>query len=165
MTRLLPYRRFSIDTPLSPDEAIARLREVVEPVKWLRSSRDHAVFEGAVTNDTFVIERILKGRNSFRPVVSGRVESVPGNGARVTGHMRLALPTIVFVILWFSGVTWACILTARGIIQRQIGAPGLIPFGLLLFGIALTYGGFLSEAHRTARALDRVVGGTRTELR
>jgi hypothetical protein len=91
---ILPSRTFTIETPLAPAEALAQLRNGVEPRHWFRFSRAHRPFEGVVTNDAFTVQRIMHYRNGFLPRVVGRVEAMPGGGARVSGRMQCSEPQL-----------------------------------------------------------------------
>src|SRR5690242_14915733 len=100
---LLPYRAFTIETPLAPAVVQARLQGAVEGRQWLRLSRTHRPFEGVVEGPRFEVRRIIHYRNSFLPHVRGAIEPAAA-GARLVGTMRLHSAVAAFMVVWFAGV-------------------------------------------------------------
>jgi hypothetical protein len=96
----LPYERLVIETKLTPGEVAERLREVTAPGRRLRfrSSAPEKDFQGTVSDREFRITRVIDYRNSFLPVVRGRIEDAPG-GARVEVSMRLQPVVFGFMLL------------------------------------------------------------------
>lgn len=74
MIPLFFYKRFTIDSPLSQEEAVERLSAVVAPTQWFSVWVDQRqeLFEGFVSRDEFQINRIIQYRNSFLPILYGR---------------------------------------------------------------------------------------------
>ncbi|GAB3956282.1 hypothetical protein GCM10028805_45640 [Spirosoma harenae] len=75
MIPLFPYWKFVIRSPLSHEEALARLSGEVAPVQgrplFSRETRPHE-FTGTLSKTDFYIERIIQYRNSFLPTIHGR---------------------------------------------------------------------------------------------
>ena len=165
LTRLLPYRTFTIESPLELTVAEARLRNAIQPTRWYVSSPRTAPFEGVLDASRFDLQRVIQGRNSFLPVVRGEVESTPA-GVRLVGTMRLHAVVIAFMTVWFGGVLVGCIAALKSIASGEgFKASQLAPLGFLAFGIALVLGGFLPETHKALRELASIVDATRAELR
>jgi hypothetical protein len=162
--RMIPYRTFSIETHLTPPEALARLQTAIEPVRWFRWSRPQRLFEGVLDGYRFEMHRIIRYRNSFLPRICGTIQE-SGNGARITGTMRLHVGTLAFMILWLGFVGLVCILSViQSIAHGRIESMMLIPLGMLAFGIALPPAGFIPEAHKALRLLTELVDGSDAEL-
>jgi hypothetical protein len=74
---LLPYRSFTIESPLEPSAARARLNDAIQPTRWFRSSPATAPFEGVLDGTRFQLQRVIRYRNSFLPVVKGVLQPAP----------------------------------------------------------------------------------------
>jgi hypothetical protein len=162
---LYPLRRFTIETPLTPAETLARLRGATEPRRWLRLSRDHLAFQGEVTNNSLEASRIIHYRNSFLPQISATVEPAPG-GARLTGTMKLHPAVLVFILVWLGFVAVGAVsILAHSLSAGAFEPAALIPVGMFVFGLVLPLAGFIPEARKAARLLTDVVAGRLVELR
>jgi hypothetical protein len=96
-----PHHRFEIASPLSPSAALDALKAHVEERAMFRvgmwpSSKNDNRFQGVVTADGFEISRIIGYRNSFLPVVTGKVR---GAGSRSTISIEMKLHSLVIVLL------------------------------------------------------------------
>jgi hypothetical protein len=78
---LIPYRTFSIETHLTPSEALTRLEAAVEPVRRFRWSRPERAFEGVLDGYLFDLRRVIRYRNSYLPCIRGTIQE-SGTGAR-----------------------------------------------------------------------------------
>ncbi|MCL4218847.1 MAG: hypothetical protein KJ052_17830 [Candidatus Hydrogenedentes bacterium] len=76
--RLIPRATFDIETHLTREEVLARLKEKIAPREFLRIFRKGAEFEGEVTDDGFRIARIVYFRTWYHPVTSAKI--MPGEG-------------------------------------------------------------------------------------
>jgi hypothetical protein len=163
--RLLPYRRFTIETPLTPAEVRARLRDAIAE-KWTFGwTQPEQPLVGDFDGTAFNVTRYIRGRNSFRPRVRGTIEST-GSGTRLTGTMQLDTLVMVFIGA-FTFAAGSAFLSAavRSVAGRQID-PILLPAaGVLALLIAMTMGGFVIEVRRTVEELVRVVDASHTDLR
>src|SRR4051812_22168859 len=99
MISLLPYRKISIFTPVTTEEAAAMLFKVVlkRPGSWMPSESDVGQFEGVVTSNGFKINRVLSYRNTFVPLLNGKFEAVEG-GTRVVMMINLH----PFALIWMT---------------------------------------------------------------
>jgi hypothetical protein len=158
--RLLPYRRFAIETALPPAEVQARLRDAVEPRKSLRwPSGDHKAFEGEVRASGFELERIIDYRNSFLPRVRGTI-TPSTRGTRLAGTMRLHDVVAAFMIIWLTAVGGACLLfVPHAASAGSLEPAALIPLGMLVVGLVLPVAAFIPEARKARRLLAELVEG------
>jgi len=148
----LPYHRFELNSPLKPAEALAAMSAHTEPerffrVGWPNGANDKR-FEGNVSADAFHVRRVIGYRNSFLPVVDGRV-SAAGRGSRVTITMRPFVFVFVFAAIW----TIACLF--------MLFSPAWW-FGPLMFAFLylMTMGGFWWEASRQVQTLREIFQAT-----
>jgi len=160
--KIIPHRRFSLDTPLSPSEVEARLRDAVEApaVRWTRSDRP---FTGRVEGATFDIMRNVQGRNSFRPQVRGTIVAA-GRGARVTGTMQIHLVVLVMMgfLLLTLGVAFITFMVGelrRGAFNPVFIAP-IVIVATLPVAMVVT---FAREARRAFNELGRIVQASQGE--
>lgn len=101
MVHLLPHDRFIIQTPDALQAVIARLETNLEPPKTFRWSfkRNHAPYEGFISESGFTMHRVPKGRNSFIPQIKGRFET-PAGGTVVHITMKLHPFVMSFLVVW-----------------------------------------------------------------
>lgn len=154
----LPFETIIIDTPLTKEETISNLRSNIEREKtfclWNKS--DTKAFEGQLTTNEFEIKRIISYRNSFLPIIKGRIETF-GTGTRLTVNMRLHVAVMTFMAVWFGFVGLFFIASLSSLEDRS--DTSLFPLGMLLFGYPLTMGGYLFESYRTKEILTDITKG------
>lgn len=152
-----PWRKFEIMSYLPAEKAIVAIQNATEPRRWFRSPFGaRREFEGTVGNDTFKISRIIRYRNSFLPVIEGRVESI-GNASRVSITMRPFWFVSAFLAIWIA--FFACFLVIATLNRGPISDSrsfavfaGFASFGYLLASIS-----FGIEARRARRSLERLL--------
>jgi hypothetical protein len=147
----MPIYRFHLDVNVPRQIVADRLRAVVgeKPPFWKSLfagwSRDPTSppFIGIVDDDSFRVRRDIRYRNSFLPLVWGRFVSTP-IGTRVNVIMFIHPFVALFMVFWLGTV---------GHIAFR-GAPGSpIVWGMFLFGVVLTVGGFVPEAIKARHLL------------
>lgn len=155
LRELLPFDRFTLHSPMAPEEVRDRLFAVLERRACFRPSwkTDHRSlsYEGHVSLESFDINRIIRYRNSFLPVVKGRIR--PASGGSVL-HIRMhpARGALVFMGLWL-GLTGAICLAGMVLlftqfsdVRREGFSPAaLIPYLLFAFGWILITAGYRME--------------------
>lgn len=161
----MPFRRIEFDVPLSETEVESRIQMVTRPRRTITEilktgfrifASGGPPFVGEVSTDSFQIRRDIRYRNSFLPLLKGRLTSVPG-GTRVNVVMHIHPLVALFMLFWFSGVGAGAIAITFGQHSGE-GAMALIPFGMLVFGVALVCGGFYPEANKAERLLRESLG-------
>ena len=155
----MPIYRFELEARLGTQAAIARLKELVGPPRsfwrglWFGGDDVTPPFIGKIEGDFFRIRRDIRYRNSFQPLVWGRISSVP-MGTRISVTMFLHPIVALFVAVWFCGVgvgVWS-FFHAPGSTNHWVS---IVPVCLLVFGIALVCGGFFPEAIKARRLLEQ----------
>jgi hypothetical protein len=158
MIPLLPYKRLVFESQFSKEEIIRRLLAEVASRRLSFGIFENRIekFEGEVSETGFKISRILRYRNSFRPVVEGEFFPLV-KGVRIEVRMRLQMIVMLFSIVWLSFVAVGAGAIIFQIISTGGFATGMfIPFGMLLFYLLLMTIGFGVEANKASRLLSDI---------
>jgi len=147
----MPFYRFHLDVPASPDVVVQRLQSVVSPKRWFWSSylmpllRDPSdrPFLGTVRRDSFKIYRNIWYRNSFLPIIRGRILGEP-SGTRVYVTMVVSPWVATFAAGWFGAVGYASLK------DSLVGGLGLLFLGVFM----LTLGFYLEVRIARYRILE-----------
>ena len=165
------YSRFTIKARLSAVEAQRILETLVQPRRFVLKSdpaaRDLRPFAGHIEGASFKIQRVISGRNSFLPVIVGRVAAEEG-GAAIRGHMRLAIPVAIVMSVWMGVTLAAAVRDANAVIAAHTLTNGSAIVLLPLFGVVLIAVGYYPERRKALRLLldafaDRGVAASRHE--
>ena len=153
----LPFERLTLRTELRSGELYRRLAAAVEPVRWIRNpfSRDHKPYEGKISSSGFKITRVIHYRNSFVPIVTGRVRD-EGAGCVVEIILRPNVIVVVFMALWLSVVAGGAISIVAEVSRGRSAVAALVPFGLSVFGYALMQAAFVFESRKAKQFLDQL---------
>lgn len=154
----LPYENFTITTNLDSEEVKRILADVIEPPKtfrnsWSSASRSHKPYEGKIYDDSFQISRIIHTRNSFLPIIKGKISpQVIGCSINIT--MKLHIFVLIFMGYWLSmtgsiGVGFLLALLS----DNRMGIAGLMPLGMFVFGCLLCIIPFKIEAKKSKEFL------------
>ena len=159
-----PTILFEIECPLTTREVVIRLQNVTEPrpiVRFIGAWGKRQKFEGVVTDNHYDLSRILDGRNSFNPHVTGEVKTVDGH-ALLTGTMTLNAFILPFLVFFsgFAGVMFAA-QALLGLAMAAFMSALMLTVGIVLF---LRMPGFVTEARTTAYHLAKVVDATHARL-
>jgi hypothetical protein len=153
----VPFYRFEIDVDAPPPVVVERLRSIVRDKLTIRESFRRmwpfgnpigAPFIGSVQDESFKIRRDIRYRNSFLPMIRGRV-TPNGVGARVYVTMFIHPLVALFMIFWFGVVGYGAVSVPS--------TSSMIPGGMFIFGIALTLGAFIPEAIKARRLISDAV--------
>lgn len=156
MVQLLPHDRFIIRTPVSLQAVIASLDAHVETPKALRWTRNHAPYEGSVSESGFTMHRIPQGRNSFIPQIKGRFET-PTGGTIVHISMKLHPFVLSFLVMWFlSFYSGALAISLSGEVATS---EALLILGMPLCVLFIFWMSFWLEVERSRKDLLNIIGG------
>ena len=156
----LPPQRMSIESNLTRDEVIRRLRGATDERRspFGRGQTDKW-FRGVVGDPDFQLVRVIADMNSFLPTIEGRVES-HGVGSRLTATLRLNGFTAAFMLFWFGFLTLFTVALAVVVLSSSDNALILlVPLGFYGFGFGLVMVGFGPEARRGRTLLEAVATG------
>ncbi|MBK4732957.1 hypothetical protein JJD41_24270 [Oxynema sp. CENA135] len=160
---MFPHEQFTIVTALDPDAVRQRLSTVVEPPKtfrWRWGNPDKP-YQGEIGDRSFKISRIIHYRNSFLPIIDGRIEPNE-NGSKISINMKLHPFVMIFMLVWLSMVGQVPAIFLMGILfalftDQKEPIPLdlesylflLIPLGMFVFGCGLPLIGFWPEARKS----------------
>ena len=162
----MPISSFQVDVNAPPSVVVERLRAVVEPPSWLGfrtpwSPRDPShPFIGTVRDSSFEIRRDIRSRNSFLPIVRGRISPTP-MGTRVEVAMSIPLFSAIFVVIFFVAAAKLMIAFNPGIVNSVPVVTDtfgfLITLGAMLIVVAMFAWGFFPEVAKARELLTRAV--------
>lgn len=145
----IPYKQITWDSSLNETEIRRRLNGYVAPVitYMVQVRLTDKPFKGKLTTNGFEMMRVVSTRNSWLPLVNGKIESTI-NGSRIKIKMRMHSIPLVFT-LFFLGVTF--LIGFSGILASlrtdvYKWQDILIPFGFFLFAYIYSTATFHSEA-------------------
>jgi hypothetical protein len=98
--KIIPFDKFIIKTVLSTEKVQQIFQDIVESpryfIRWLIS--EHKPFQGKIENMEFIITRIIHDRNSFMPVIKGKIIK-SGDGSVVKILIRPYIAIIILMLL------------------------------------------------------------------
>jgi hypothetical protein len=152
----LPYEKMTLDTALDTAQVVERLKSEVDTSRpsWVQkvsrmfSGDSHKFFQGTIDGSSFKISRIINYRNSFLPVIIGRIE-----GSKVEITLRTAIFVNIFMMVWLglTGSTFLCL--------SKHYTTSSWPSGLMfLFGLLLWLICFRIEAEIAKKKLKALLG-------
>jgi hypothetical protein len=156
---LIPFDRVTLVVPASAEVTRERLQASVGKHTWNVFKRDsHSPFLGEVGPDRFKIVRNITYRNSWMPVMVGRITQ-EGSNTVIRVRLRLVTFVLIFTCFWITMATFGTLaITLRSF---SIGDPsryiGLLILGFPAFGYALCMGGFLYERKRSLKELKELL--------
>jgi len=169
--KFLPYEDFEIKTSLSSYDAINRLKKITGASQHLWFwQRPKASYQGKIEGNQFEISRSIGYRNSFLPIIKGKVRSDLG-GSSITISMQLHVLVMLFMIFWLGSVGFSFLTSLDWAVYDLLttGQADLFslfpPAGMFLFGYLLTMGGFKFEARKSKKHLYELLNGTKIEER
>lgn len=148
---LLPYRKLSIDTTLSPRAIRQRLQQDVvdeDELHWLGVTAKG--YCGVLSDSGFCIRRVVEERNGLLPLVRGTIDAT-WFGSRVSVRMRPRVGAMIFIGVWFA------LVLLIGITMWVEDLPKLTPLAMFAFGVGFMHLGFSSEATTAERFLRRAL--------
>jgi len=156
----MPFYAFHIDVPAQPDVVAERVRAAVADVptfwqsiksSWKGPRPSGRPFLGNVEGRSFRIRRDINYRNSFLPLIRGRIVPTP-SGSRVNVFMFMHPFTFMFMIFWFGFL----VASLSKVLDANV-ARTYIPLAMIVFGLVLSLGGFFFEALKVMPLLSEAV--------
>jgi hypothetical protein len=161
----MAFYRFQIDASIPAATVVDRLRTAVGPMRPFGRNRPAGFFAtrpfgadpgekpeppfvGAVQNESFRIQRNIAHRNSFLPLLDGRISPTP-SGARINVTMSMQPLVFVFILCWLAMV-------GHGALTDRSTNHALL-WGMFVFGILLALVGFFPEVDRAKTLLSTVI--------
>lgn len=115
----IPYGHVEIKSSLPPNEVEHRLQAQIDPYSIFSGAfrRNHKYFQGSLAYGYFKISRIVNGKNSFAPVIIGKIQP-DINGTSVDFILRLDYFVIIFSCIFLSSILF--IFVVPGDIQPML---------------------------------------------
>lgn len=157
---LLPVENLLLRSDISIEELRERLAIEIGPPRGLNflASRPQP-YLGKLEGDSFRVWRQFSYRNSFKPIILGKILEV-GSGSYVHLVMRPSIAVIIFMAFWFGGAAYALVGMLISILgEKTVGYEQLIglipalliPIGFMIFGYLLMMGGFKFEVRKSKK--------------
>jgi hypothetical protein len=156
MSKFLPFENIEYRTGLSGKEILERLRENIEAQKSFGFLGNNTLYSksyiGFVGSNCFQMKRAINYRNSFLPEIRGTIFEQDGS-TRIKVTMKPVGFILAFMIVWFGGVSVACLAVVYAAFSGAFHPAQIVPFGMLLFGLVLVSVGFKTESRRSIKDL------------
>jgi hypothetical protein len=157
-----PYEKLVYKSPLNHNELLEYFKTQIEEEKSFGlGSYNHNYskpYIGKIYGQNFEIKRAINYRNSFLPIINGKVLTST-NGTKIEVEMKLNTFVKVFMLIWLSGVSLACVFVSTNLILNLNkisidSLPVFIPFVMLFAGLVMTIGGFKYETKKSIKDLE-----------
>ena len=130
----MPFTSFSIDVPIDGQRLVDGLKPLVSQSNWLGlPQQKNAPFIGKVHRSSFRVMRVVKGRDSFNPVLYGRfAQGLTGT------HLKVIMTFHPFV--WVFIIAWTCAgLHAALVGLDNAGIPLFMVLALWVMAVLVFY--------------------------
>jgi len=145
--------KFILESKKSKDEIIQVLKDNTSPCRSVFYRNYADFFNGKIFEASFKIQRNINYRNSFLPVLIGEINETD-SGTIITIKTRLNLFVIVFLCIWFGGVSLGCLITPFADFEIQFR---FIPYIMLITGILITILPYKYEIKRAKEKLEELL--------
>lgn len=158
--RLLPFERIRLLAPGPTAATMAKLQHQVGKDIWVPifQQRPRELFLGVVNVDTFRVRRNITYRNSWQPVLEGRVVDL-GTATEIRVLFRLMAFPMVFTALWIGLATLAALPLTWRILEggAEFRWTAIAVWAMPLFGYGLCMGGYTFERNRSLSELKKLL--------
>jgi hypothetical protein len=150
---LIPYKTIRITSSLTPEEASRRITQVVDTRRWTWRRLPGVHFQGRVSPEGFRILPVVRGRNTYLPLIRGYFHAGP-SGTDVVATFSLH-PLAIAMVSLLAIVPFAIEFFKLGFLSLD-----LLTWLALLFAlhVLLYFTGFLPEARRAETFLRDLLG-------
>ncbi len=159
LKKYLPVEDYELLTDLSVEQVLAKLQENTGPVSasYFGHSSSDKPYEGSVKAPVFEMTRVINYRNSFQPMITGRVYSKQQQ-THIAIKMRLHNFVLVFATIWLgiTGSTFLMFLLVflykpNGFIHSNMLLFLPASLGFFLFGYVLCIQAFKYESRKSKK--------------
>nr|WP_299387594.1 hypothetical protein [Allomuricauda sp.] len=159
--KLIPAIQIEFGTSLSAEEVAQILKEHTRPMQSIglriKRSKSDKLFEGYVGKDSFQIQRVIYGKNSFRPQITGTLRET-ANGTQLITYFKLHLFVLLFMGMWMGILSMAVAGSLIAMFFYEVEPMGIIfPLLMLIFGGGLVYFGFTTEKETSINKLKSIL--------
>lgn len=107
----IPYKKLTLHSKSTSDLFIAKLNENIEPYSGFQFdnySKSYKPYVGKVSDRTFDIRPVFKGRNSFIPFIHGKIEDTE-KGSSIIMVIRLHYIVAILITLMLCCIIFSLI--------------------------------------------------------
>ncbi len=152
----IPYEKVMIQSKLEPAQIITRLKTATSGFSWFKFPPKEKDFVGTVSSDGFRISRNIRNRNSYLPLLIGKIHanSKGAEGSQVVVIMSLH-PVVIFLMLALFLYVFLTAAINAGDIEVKI----FVCSGVVIFHLAMYLIGFRPEVPRAKKLLQKIFAG------
>jgi hypothetical protein len=164
LAKLLPYEKYTIDSPLTTEELLLKLFDKTLSAQEFVSESDKRIFSfgmkgwskpywGYIRKDSFELERLITYRNFGNPKVVGSIKQTQYGTAI---HIKMKPPdsTLILVGLFILACLYGLIRTVMQSIKDNEMLPEVVvACGMIVFAYLLLLVAFKAEAVKSKRIL------------
>ena len=145
--------KFIVESKKSKDEIIQILKDNTSPARSILNRNYNEFFNGKILEDSFKIQRNINYRNSFLPVLIGEIKKTDSS-TKITIKTRMNLFVIIFLCIWFGGVSFGCLITPFADFEIQFK---FIPYLMLFAGLLITILPYKYETKKAKEKLEELL--------
>ena len=156
--KFLPFENITYKTTLSVNEVVDKLKGQTEAQRFaMTKRRSNKRFRGIIHSDSFSIVHNSSLKNSFNPMIEGKIMEGP-KGANVHIKMHLNALTLVFIAFFATIALFVLgITTYQSIKSQEFDNLLFFPIGLLVALYLITMMGFKLESYSVKKYLERLL--------
>jgi hypothetical protein len=156
MFKILPSKNIVFHSPLSAEICLQNLANKTEEKKAFKLDWKAPVYSkpyiGFVAGGEFEIHRNIAYRNSFLPIIRGKITSGT-NGSTISINMRTDRFVSVFIAIWLGFTFLFCLILLFIAFKASFSPFFIIPFIMVIFGTVLSHGAFNYERKKSVEDL------------
>lgn len=159
MFKILPSETTVFHSPLRAEICLQNLANQTEEKKPFKLVWKAPVYSkpyiGFIADGEFEIHRNIAYRNSFLPIIQGKITSQL-DGSTITVSMRTESYVKVFMAIWLGFTFLFCILALFVSFKARFSPFFIIPFIMAIFGLALSHSAFKYESKQSIEDLKNI---------
>ena len=158
---LLPFEKIQYKTDLKLEEITRLLKNEVQPrqtfsLKHVFNNDFVKPYYGYIEANCFKICRRINYKNSFNPIIEGKIEDT-NLGSIVRLKIRPRTFTTVFMTFWCITISLFFFVTLiHQLASSSFSYEILMPLGMLAFGYGMTLFGFNHEAKKSRQFFSKM---------
>jgi len=160
--KILPSEQLTFRSNLSKTDIIQKISEnaavVPKQIFALRNKDFSKIFEGIIEKDGFKISRTINYRNSFLPLIQGKIVE-KSTHSDINVQMTLQPFVKVFISFWLGAVALALVsILIVAISENRFEPTIVIPLLMLIGGFSMTQLAFKYEYKKSKQELEKLFG-------
>ena len=159
MLKILPSQNLTLHSPFKAEECAGKLREFIEEKKPLKLTWKTPLYSkryiGFVLDGEFKIHRNITYRNSFLPIIQGRIIGKE-LGSEIQINMKLDPFVKAFIGFWLGFTILFCIALIFVLLNGHFSPFFIVPFIMVIFGLTLSHGAFNYERKQSVDDLKNI---------